>query len=134
MYIEADQLEIIIDSYINNSFILDENITPQLLINANLLEMESLKRKCVDYLIQNIYLHNVMEILISAYRAKERKLATTTWEFVVKNSKDLEAPYGLDMETFFYIARKPLWYASQDFDAVYQLQTLVARSENSDNA
>ena len=133
MYIEADQLEII-NNYMNNGLLLDENITPQLLINASLLEMESLKTKCVNYLTHNICHHNVMEILISAYRAKERKLATTTWEFVVKNAKDLEAPYGLDMESFFHIARKPLWYASQDFDAVYQLQTLVARSENSDNA
>ena len=131
MYIEDDQLQIIV-WYINKGLLLDENITPQLLINASLLEMESLKRKCVDYLTKNICHHNVMEILISAYRAKERKLATTTWEFLVKNAKNLKAPDGLDLECYFYIARKPLWYASQDFGAAYHLQMLVG-SENSDN-
>ena len=131
MHIEADQLEVIV-SYINSGLLQNENINYKLLKNAYLLEMAFLIRKCVDYLIQNISVHNVMEILIAAYRAKERKLATTTWEFVVKNAKDLEAPYGLDMESFFHIARKPLWYASQDFGAAYHLQMLV-RSENSDN-
>ena len=131
MHIEADQLEVIV-SYINSGLLQTENINYKLLINASLLEMASLIRTCVDYLIQNISVHNVMEILIAAYRAKERKLATTTWEFLVKNAKNLKAPDGLDLECYFYIVRKPLWYASQDFGAAYHLQMLV-RSENSDN-
>ena len=131
VYIEADQLEIIA-SYVNYGLLLDEDITAKLLTASRILKMPSLVRKCTNHLVLNICVDNIMEILVSAYWAKEEKLATTTWDFLVVNAEKVKPPDGWDLQGYFEFARKPLWYASQDFGAVYQLQMLVTRrSENS---
>ena len=131
VYIEADQLEIVV-SYMNNGLLKNEDITYKLLSAAKILEIEALVRKCVNYLMHNIRVDNVMEILVSAYWAREEKLANLTWDFLVKNVEKLKAPDGWGLEGYFHFARKPLCYASNDFGAVYQLQLLLSRrSENS---
>ena len=136
VYIEADQLEIIC-SYMNmNGLLMNTDITYKLLTAARILEMTSLVRKCLNYLMQNICVENVMDILVAAYWAKERKLATLTWDFLVHNVEKLKATVsdGWDLEDYFNFARKPLWYAAPDFGAWHQLMMSVARrSENSES-
>lgn len=134
--IEADQLEII-NSYMNNGVLQNEDITCKLLKSANYLKMRFLERKCANYLMNNICVANVFEILCCAYWTRERKLATATWEFLVKNTEKIMSPEGWNSEDFQYFQRawKHLYYASTgDYGAVCELQMLFSKDiENSDN-
>ena len=130
IYIEPHQLEII-SSYMNNGLLQNEDITIELLKSAISLKLTFLVRKCIDYLMINICADNVFEILCCAYWAKEKRLASATWEFLLKNtekiiSKDSSIFKGFLCD-YIQMAWKQLLYASNDYAAVRELQMLFIR-------
>ena len=101
----------------NNGLLQNEDITTELLKSATYLKIRFLVRKCVDYLMIDICADNVFEILCCAYWTKERRLASATWEFLVKNTEKIR------FEDLQYLRRacKQLLYASNDYAAVRKL-------------
>ena len=119
----------IISSYMNNGLLQNEDITTELLTSATYLKIRFLVRKCVDYLMIDICADNVFEILCCAYWAKEKRLASATWEFLLKNTEKIISEDSSIFKGFLcdYIqmAWKQLLYASNNYDAVCELHLTV---------
>ena len=133
LYTEPEDLKILL-KFISTGYLPNELISVSLLTSSSDLEMPEAVKMCVQYLEAIINEENALDLMISAYRTRQKKFAAKIWHFIMNNLEKMKIPNGFgSVKDFFIMARKPLIFASEDLFQMDELQSALTGSELSDN-